>query len=843
MIFIFSGRGLNALLPNPEKGLRIILVIEDKQLDELKPYVTPGIDLLVINKLNSPTHGEYENLGRLNSRRLTAIFCALQFKKQGIKSVMMIDDNIESLLFNSEESTANFSMLDYFNNMAQELTKNNTVCSSVATASNITKAYSDNSLGCKLFMFDIDKINEKFGADINNVFYLAYPSKSNHFWGEDYFLQLMLDVTFAGESKGFCVLDHEIFALQRSTLNRNSCRAVVNKANDLVDVTWYQLFDNTDTDMCLQWLDNTFASGNKTAYQSLIVIIKDNISQYQKSLDRVKGANLMLEHAKANRLKYEEPGEIQPIDESGFLTEFSKQITLFLTQLKENSLSNKLRPYQIRVLQEIGQNIERGLKKGQINLAAGTGKTYVQAYIAMIALLTGTKRPVMIVAPNMLLVEQAYKDFISVFNTLVKELDLPLTTSQIIKIDSSEQSVGVPALDINDFLAGLPCVFITCNASYKKLIAHTALWQKLEPCLFLQDENHLCSKDELPVLENGLVVGLSATPPKDADNKYLKDGGFNIKYNRAEAVADKFNAPLVHRKFNCDYSFENVKEIISKIPALLNNLTTPAGQQFKNCKGIIYVPNDNHNESYSCSNDLKKILEEEGIKCFEINTKNTDYKKQLNEYKKYKNEPSTAKILIFKGMGRVGFSDNDVEWAIDLQNGTTNPQEVYQKACRTTRVNGTKCGTYISCANSDTSLLFPDGNSYDEQVLELCTDEYKTILEKTNGEINIAGLAAQASSNTSSGEPGPKRARGDDGKPRREDQEDLSDNSKPRKTPIRIKETAQTEEPTPKVRAGVQMLGANPHTMFGRQDNGKQPMENGAEYTAKTKTNKRSSNG
>ena len=63
------------------------------------------------------------------------------------------------------------------------------------------------------------------------------------------------------------------------------------------------------------------------------------------------------------------------------------------------------------------------------------------------------------------------------------------------------------------------------------------------------------------------------------------------------------------------------------MPALLNNTITSAGKKFINRKGIIYVPNNSNGHSYS--KNLKEILEKEGIRCFEINTDNKDYKKAL----------------------------------------------------------------------------------------------------------------------------------------------------------------------------------------------------------------------
>ena len=105
---------------------------------------------------------------------------------------------------------------------------------------------------------------------------------------------------------------------------------------------------------------------------------------------------------------------------------------------------------------------------GQFNMATGTGKTYIQIYLAIAALLTGTRRPIVIVTPYRQLVEQAFRDFMSVLSGFD---ELPIQAAQIIKVDSAVSSVSVQALMQNRTLDHQGCVMIFCQDSYAQVLA------------------------------------------------------------------------------------------------------------------------------------------------------------------------------------------------------------------------------------------------------------------------------------------------------------------------------------------------------------------------------------
>ena len=111
VIFIFAGRKEGAFLPFlSNRGLsdvRVILVIPETDVDALSGYVQSGIDLLVVERLVSATHGEYEQLGLINSRRLAAFHCAMMLQREyHIPHALMADDNLHAIHFNPGDDVA-----------------------------------------------------------------------------------------------------------------------------------------------------------------------------------------------------------------------------------------------------------------------------------------------------------------------------------------------------------------------------------------------------------------------------------------------------------------------------------------------------------------------------------------------------------------------------------------------------------------------------------------------------------------------------------------------------------------------------------------------------------------
>ena len=343
--------------------------------------------------------------------------------------------------------------------------------------------------------------------------------------------------------------------------------------------------------------------------------------------------------------------------------------------------------------------------------------------MAIAALLTGNTRPVIIVTPQMSLVKQAYQDFID----LIQQLPEPIiSAAQILKVDSDQSSVNSQLLMKNSTLKAKCFAIIICQDSYEKILSsdEPGAAPFKNPCMLLVDEFHLSApliaklKSREDFEKNALIAGLSATPPKE----FIKDNGFLISYSREQAMLDRQLAPFVLGQFSCDYGRPNVLSIIHDMPRLLNNEQLPTGQPLRMQKGIIYVPCNDKENDYS--SELKKVLTSASIACFEINVGEPDHKKNLTAYKQCNSE---TKIIICKNMAKVGFSDNEINWVIYLQNG--GAEDFCQAVGRTMRLwsdNPNKIAYAIAFNNVDRSLVFSTGKMRDIEIEYLAPLEQET---------------------------------------------------------------------------------------------------------------------
>ncbi len=353
-------------------------------------------------------------------------------------------------------------------------------------------------------------------------------------------------------------------------------------------------------------------------------------------------------------------------------------------------------------------------------MATGTGKTYIQIYLAICALLTGTQRPIVIVTPQMQLVKQAYQDFINLLKALPEPL---ISAAQILKVDSDHSSISSQLLIKTSTLKDKCFAIIVCQDSYEKILDSTDPGAEIFkfPAMLLIDEFHLSPtlitkfKSREGYKENALIAGLSATPSEQLN----EEDDFLSVYSRKMAVADGQLAPFVLGRFPCNYHRKNVSALIDNMPHLLNNHLMPDGQRLVEQKGIIYVPYNDDEIDYS--SQLKMVLEEAGILCFEINADQPDYKKNLESFKKC---ATPTKILICKNMAKVGFSDNEINWVIYLQNGSAEQfcQSV-GRAMRRWPNHPNKIAYGIAFHNVDTRLVFEAGNTCDIQLPKAPDDD------------------------------------------------------------------------------------------------------------------------
>ncbi len=225
VVFVFLGRKEQGYVPriDEDSGIRVILVGPQTEFELLQGYLSGHIDYLVVEHLESPSHGVYADVTSITSRRLGAFVAALYLQAQHqIKDVLMMDDNIKSLHGQAGTET----WVDYISKMAQEAARMNSVCVSLATIAN--KGLRENrqgELGSKVFLFAMEPLSARF-LEPKDYFLPFFPALGASYWGEDYYFQLMFLACFKSQQlQGFGVLDPVIYGIQRASA-LSLCRRV-----------------------------------------------------------------------------------------------------------------------------------------------------------------------------------------------------------------------------------------------------------------------------------------------------------------------------------------------------------------------------------------------------------------------------------------------------------------------------------------------------------------------------------------------------------------------------------------------------------------------------------------
>ena len=733
-IFIFVGRQKNAYIPcieeRSQSNVRVILVGPKGDFEALKGYIQPGVDFLVIERLSSATHGTYEHLGLLNARRIAAFSCALLLKQRyHIPHAIMSDDNLQSIYFLSEQGVDS-TWEACFSELALQLNKEPSVCVSVATLSpHVERSKRAGLLGSKIYMFDLERLHGPLGHEESLWFLPFFPANANAFWGEDYYFQLMFQAMFSGQCKGYRILPPENYGIQRASLPA-LCKKVVRTADALCKTSIDELFPDNES-IQLEQLQKPGFTPRQYIEQSvatLRAIIHDNIEIYQALLNRSRYTSLMLAHAWANRLAFKSTARAALIDDTLFLSALEQHIGL----IKDHG---HLYPYQREILTTVCDHLRANRFIGQLNMATGTGKTYIQIYLAIAALLTESTRPIIIVTPYRQLVKQAYNDFIGILQGFP---DLPIQAAQILKMDSDTLSLSAETLMQNRTLDTEACVLIACKDSYTKVLesSDVSMRRYQQPCMLLVDESHMQSIllrqwSELNTNPRHCFVATLSATPKRGQRRLFTEDEFVIEYSREEAVAQGHLTPCILDRFNGDFSHQNVMAIIQQMPDVLSRTISPSGEALVDKKGIIYVPNSTSSMNYS--RQLKMILDAANIPCFEINSNEPESQDNLEAYKDYKAHPSPTKILICKGMAKIGFSDKETSWIIYLQKGSA--AEFCQSAGRAMRVlNNLKIAYVLAFNNVQSGLVFTTPEvTADRAALERASRNYFVQRQVTQG--------------------------------------------------------------------------------------------------------------
>ncbi len=739
-IFVFCGRGMDAYIPkefkqieDPEENLRIILVGTRAQYKELQYHLGDGVDFLAVERLVSKTHGDYaDKLGLINTRRLAAMIFAM---KLGVPYAFFFDDNIENVRFQSA-GAAKSTWTDFCNRAILALQQMGTACASIPTetARGLRKE-KPGELGSKLFIFNLSKIVEILGPEISNLWFIPFLSSSScNLWGEDYYFQLLLAAMFSRVSSGFRILPSDQWGITR-TPQPPICVKTVKTATvweKEPEILFNEMFPSGLEH--LNELNPNASTWVNWAIKELHRIVLENRLAREEHIRRAAEASLMSAHAQANNVApYKPDPTFSPLPDEAFLYSLTTQIQVILSQ-------GILLDYQNRLLEQVLENLTRedgtpkfdsqGNATFNFEMATGTGKTYIQIALAIAALLTKNPRPVVIVTPYQQLVEQFFRDFITI---LQRNPQLGIQPAQVLKIDGRVSSISVETLKQNPSLkealaSGACFVAIACTDSYEKILTFDSeqFGYLNDPCMVMLDESHL-QKETVETLsknpylqKNSFVAGLSATP-STKPSMFTSADCTKISYTRMEAVDNNNLAPCILDTLNVGYSLENVNTVLEQLDKLVKETHLPGGGVLADKKGIIYLPNDK--DGYSYSSEAVQKLTDAGIPCVEINADQPDVGKKLKGFRESGNI-----IAICKSMIKEGFSDVKINWVLNLRND--NASDVCQSAGRCMRKdpeNLEKVAYVVGFNDIKSERIFPKGQQTkaDPAALERCTEEYQ----------------------------------------------------------------------------------------------------------------------
>ena len=616
--------GENGSAPAASHEEPVVWVLTADEYDNLKTKLPNQHYALVLRYICGDFSGCFDKLGLSTSRRL-GIFLFAHLSE--LKDIVMIDDNIEKVCIkgNEQEAECNWQQVcDVFKSL-----RKNTACLSVVTHS--YKAKDDiGRLGSKMFLLNMEKIRTK-SPDLKDIFILLPLADGASLWGEDYYFQLMLEEIFP--QNGYQIADKDKIYLIRSAKNRNAFLA-----NNRQDIT-QPVAKNYSFSTILalkdryQWLLNVTDKIN--------TLIASNITRVNTKQQLLQRTDLLSAHAKANHTETAPQALVTPVLAAQDLKSFVSTVVF-------NDIHYPHQKNAISSLKNLTGQV------GHMVMATGTGKTRVQCELARMAYhLAKVGECVVIVTPQLGLVEQFYRDFIAFSGIETARQSLAIPKSAIVKVSSSDDSVHVGTLLNNQQIKRQKSIFIFCEKSFKEFLPH---WKEFNPVLCLLDEYHVYKQTAQMVIDDGLEkvikIGLTATPPSDVDFKQQLFH-FSIK----EALAANILTPIVADSIMGNFSESRLKALVQNLPAILER-PHPRGSDNQACtlkdmKGVIYLPSIAECES------TQEYLSKQGIECQAIHSQNKDCQNDIAAYKRNKKG-----ILLACEMLRIGFDDCSIGWII-----------------------------------------------------------------------------------------------------------------------------------------------------------------------------------
>ena len=642
--FIMLGRGLDGFVPpKTSTDTRIILVVTQEQAASLQDKISKDYDLLVIEKLASPTHGEFDKLGLLTARRLAALIFAHYC---GMTTCLMLDDNIQSLHYKSTDPTSiNYDTL--FDAMEKELSTStgNSLSVSIKTTSHkpLKTLNKEGALGCKAFMLHMVFITTILQKP-EDIFILFPPAQCAAWWGEDYYLQIILEIIGLDtlNQYGYRVLDEKDYALKRSQTHKNICAAVVDKVSVITEI---------DLESIVQKLDSKKLNYIKKTQERLRKIIEKNIEIRRALEEKFQEKDLVLEHAKTMgitdlRLPDEKSFSDFSLTQETCIPEFKQAIRKHLPALEE-----VLYPHQIHALKAL---MDSSKTMGTVNLATGTGKTLLQMALAHIFCQIGFKKYIYIVIPTQNLIKQFHQEFIKYITLMQnKRCDLNiLLPTQIIKISNEEENFKQRNLSHPSLKNRGNLIFLICANSFIKVLKENP--DILDPGIVLLDESHKLSNSSVDRIikfcheKDFMTYAFSATPKVHTDLPEI------YRYSCQEGIDEGILPPVLVENFTSSGLDDALDAFILQLPTILKQHLHPSGLTLDKLKGISYFKPGT--DFPSIADALKKA----GITAFIIHSKYDDHAEQITLFKAC-NGPC---IALACDMLEVGFSDNNINFIL-----------------------------------------------------------------------------------------------------------------------------------------------------------------------------------
>jgi superfamily II DNA or RNA helicase/ankyrin repeat protein len=671
--FVCAGRKEKALLPQPKEG-RCVIVCTKAEFNDLRQKGLHHVDALVVDRLTT-RFGDYTELGRITSRRLAILLAAHHW---GLHTCIMVDDNVHGVAFNPNDNSSLKGWDSFYQLLESQLRRE--PCVSVSRQ--FAPSSQPGQLGSKLFMLDMQKIRTRL-PNLKDISLLLPPPHLANYWGEDYFLQLMLHHVFRPDAQGYRVIDKSDATLTRSNKHRDAFALSSHSGVRILAQPFPAIPPKIRQHMepaHAQWLQGTITLLNQ--------IIQDNQESYAakiaQTLPGISSSTTTSSAMPSSSSSSAMPPVYQQRETALAPRDFVKKFKEHLVYGAD--FGNTLRNYQRTAIRKLGETkITAPLN---IIMATGTGKTRVQCKLAEQGYpFLAPWEHIVIVTANIALVEQFYQDFVKQNGVLPKD-HIHSISSQHIDIEQG--------LVCGQF-AERPKVLIFCIDSFTHLLERNPHFLSQIKILLLDEYQDYYSNvvkliGQSNRLTDTLILGLTATPPS-------KDVLQNIyTYSRSKAVDDNVLAPLVVDSLGADYHPDSVKALIEMLPTLLTTQYHPGFTEevttLASIKGIVYLP------SIKECNLAKEALTAAGFTSYAIHSENKEAAAELELYKK-----SKSGVLVACQTCKMGFDDPTTSYVVIGQN--PSPAMAEQMIGRVMRRHGDKIGYVLAFNDVARRTLYP----------------------------------------------------------------------------------------------------------------------------------------